>query len=368
MSIFSGCFNCNILKWFECWKDFFAIQLMDSSAFKWFLAFAVALLFLFNVHSAVTMCDVGNRVPQRPNENVNEEEEQELDRGNGPRERNQAEIGAGDAGQDRSNYQELVACTAYGVPNGFDYGMERGPHTWNTPCNNQSPINIDTDCLATTYFDCVMEWGHYDDIPMGIRIENDGHTLFLRAAFRDEIPYIGGADLLGRFEFREIRFRWSWYNSSGSEHTIDNHHYPLEMQCLHVDDGRDRCTSSQGILMISYMFELSEDNPLLDVLIQHLVAVQSAGQAVEVPPFPLSYLMLPFFSRFYSYHGSLTEPPCHRGAEWMIFPLPLAIGERQLNEFRQLKDRRGVRIAGNARPVQPLANRSVFLNRYTADR
>ncbi|KAH8320767.1 hypothetical protein KR067_008990 [Drosophila pandora] len=365
MSIFSGCFKCNILKWFGCWSDYFSTQLQDNQTLKWFLAIAVALLVLFNVHSAVYMCDFSDRGPGEPNDVLNEEEEHP---DNAPREENEGEVGAGDAGQDRTPFQHLMECTVQGLASAFDYGMERGPHTWDTPCNNQSPINIETNCLSTTYFDCVMEWGHYNDMPMGIRIENSGHTLILRAAFRHVTPYIGGADLLGRFKFREIRFRWSWFNSSGSEHTFDNRHFPLEMQCLHVDDGRDRCTSSQGILMISYMFEISEENPLLDVLIQHLVAVQTAGQAVEVPPFPLSYLMMPFFSRFYSYHGSLTEPPCHRGAEWMIFPIPLAIGERQLNEFRQLKDLRGVRISGNARPVQGLTNRTVYLNRYTADR
>ncbi|KAH8280589.1 hypothetical protein KR018_011393, partial [Drosophila ironensis] len=202
----------------------------------------------------------------------------------------------------------------------------------------QSPINIEQSCLIERIFDTCLEWGNYHDMPRGIRLENNGHTLILRASFADRLPWINGGDLLGRFEFREIRFRWSWYNSSGSEHTIDNEHFPLEMQCLHVDSDGDGCISSQALLMVSYMFELGNENPMLNVLTQHLVRVQSAGRAVEVPPFPLSYLLTPFYSRFFSYHGSLTEPPCHRGTEWFLCPLTFGMSERQLNEFRQLRN------------------------------
>lgn len=101
-----------------------------------------------------------------------------------------------------------------------------------------------------------------------------------------EIPCIDGGDLLGSFSFHEISFRWSWYNDSGSEHTLNNEHFPLEMQCLHTDAIDRGNASSRGLLIVSYMFALSTDNPFLDVIIQHLVAIQAAGQSVVIPPFP----------------------------------------------------------------------------------
>ncbi|XP_068144205.1 carbonic anhydrase 1 [Drosophila tropicalis] len=232
------------------------------------------------------------------------------------------------------------------------------------PSNNQSPINIETSCYVRSYFINPLVWSHYDDLPLGIRLENNGTTLQLRAVFPGQTPFIDGGDLLNRFSFHEISFRWGWYNNTGSEHTVDNQHYPLEMQCLHTDTNTPEHASSQSLLMVSYMFTLSEDNPYLDVLIQHLAAVQQAGQCVELPPFPLTYLMMPFYSNFLSYHGSLTEYPYHRGAEWFIWPYPLAIGERQLNEFRQLRNCHGARISWNGRPVQLLQDRSVYYNEY----
>lgn len=246
----------------------------------------------------------------------------------------------------------------------YGYGLRNGPHTWQVAANNQSPINIDSGCVEQCHFDNPLRWVGYGKLPQGIRMENTGHTLLLRAAFAREPPVLDGGDLLGCFTFHEISFRWSWYNTTGSEHTLDNRHFPLEMQCLHTDATNLNHASSRGLLVVAYMFTVAADNPFLDVIIQHLVAVQMAGQTVEIPPFPLNYLMSPFYTQFYSYHGSLTEPPCHRGAEWFINPTPLAIGERQLHEFRKLRSRTGARIARNARPVQPLCDRVVQFNQF----
>ncbi|XP_017072571.2 LOW QUALITY PROTEIN: carbonic anhydrase 2 [Drosophila eugracilis] len=340
----SGCQSSGLSNLFWCYLDDLSCRLQDSNLLKLILAFIVALLVLFHVYTAFALansCD----------ERLGDAEERSDD-GDG-------------AGEDyMGGSSSDLTCRIRVSPESYNYGWDRGPHTWDTPCNNQSPINIERNSLEINYFDTPLIWSHYNDMPLGIRLENNGHTLILRAAFPGRTPSIDGGDLLGRFDFREISFRWSWTSSSGSEHTFDHMHSPLEMQCLHTDADGDGCSSSQGILMISYMFDFSNDNPFLNVLIQHLVAVQEAGQVVEVPPFPLSYLMPAFYDKFYSYKGSLTEPPCHRGAEWFLHPAPLGISERQLNEFRQLRDRRGARIASNARPVQPLDDRTVYLNRY----
>ncbi|XP_017051555.1 putative carbonic anhydrase 3 [Drosophila ficusphila] len=338
----SGCLTCGLLRLLWCWLEDLSCRLQDSNLLKLIVAIIVALLVLFNISTGLSLAN-----------SCDESSQESL------------EDGSGDACEDSlEGSSSSLQCTRLGSPETYDYGWIRGPHTWETPCNNQSPINIELNRLEINYFDAPLIWSNYNEVPLGIRLENNGHTLILRAAFPGSPPAIDGGDLLGRFDFREITFRWSWSNSSGSEHTIDHRHSPLEMQCLHIDTDRSGCTSSQRILMISYMFNYTDDNPFLDVLVQHLVAVQLAGQVVEVPPFPLSYLMPAFYDKFYSYHGSLTEPPCHRGAEWLMHPVPLAISERQLNEFRQLRDRQGARIGRNARPVQPLEDRTVFLNRF----
>ncbi|ALC41993.1 CG9235 [Drosophila busckii] len=312
------CFEC-----FMCFIWSLYGQLCESQFYIIALASIAALLMLCNVHTSFMMCTPGNGCAL-----------------------------------------DVSTTTSSAVGAGYDYSVERGPHTWHVAESNQSPINIESREVQRINFDMPLNWVGYDKLPLGVRLENNGHTLLLRAAYDGASPFIDGADLLSCFSFHEISFRWSWHDGEGSEHTLDNQHYPLEMQCLHTD-AADRChASSRGLLVVSYLFTLSVENPFLNVIIRYLVAVQQAGQCAEIPPFPLNYLMPTFYSDFYSYQGSLTEPPCHRGAEWFISPIPLAISERQLHEFRKLRSRSGSRIERNARPVQDLCDRIVNLNRY----
>ncbi|XP_001360972.2 carbonic anhydrase-related protein [Drosophila pseudoobscura] len=336
------------------WDIFYSI--VETNAFKIFLSMFMTTLIMFRVGPFACLSFLFEGNAQRGAVAVPANRPSPASRSRPP-----AGVGPSRA---RGESRPGSDCVASGQPNTFDYGAIRGPHSWNVPTNNQSPVNINQPCMENSYFETPLQWTNGNVLPDGIRLENNGHTVVLRASYPGCVPSIDGGDLLGRFEFREISFRWSWSSNMGSEHTVDNRHYPLEMQCLHTAAQTEGCISSQSIVMISYMFEVGEDNPYLEVLIQHLVTIKKAGRSVEVPPFPISYLVTPFYTQFFSYQGSLTEPPCHRGVEWLINPDPLAISERQLNEFRQLRSYHGARIGSNARPVQPLGDRAVFYNHY----
>lgn len=119
-------------------------------------------------------------------------------------------------------------------------------------------------------------------------------------------------------------------------------------------------------IIFSSLLQVSAHNPYLDPLVQNLHRVKSPGCKVAIPPFPLTYLCYQFRSGFYSYGGSITEPPCYPGAEWFVFPEPFAISERQLSEFRNILSSNGqTRIIRNARPVQNISrSRIVNLNEY----
>ncbi|XP_037936350.1 putative carbonic anhydrase 3 isoform X2 [Teleopsis dalmanni] len=230
-----------------------------------------------------------------------------------------------------------------------------GPHTWDAPPNNQSPINIIPEQTRRLDLQEKLTWHHYEDLPIGIKIHNNGNTVILRAAFSGNIPTIGGADLLASYCFVEIRFRWCLLNSEGSEHMINFKKFPMEIQVMHRT-GPPEGTSSYDLLIVSYLYDITTShNPYLEPVVQNLHCICEPGSSVEIPPFPLSYLCCQFRSNFYSYGGSLTEPPCYEGVEWFIYPEPLAISERQINQFRQLLSNDGVsRIVRNARPIQPL--------------
>ncbi|XP_013108105.2 carbonic anhydrase-like [Stomoxys calcitrans] len=250
-----------------------------------------------------------------------------------------------------------------GVVTNFDYGPQSGPHTWQVSDTNQSPINIiEKDARRFAIRELLM-WNHYDDMPSAVKMENNGHTVVIRAAFEGNTPTISGADLLVSYTFVELCFRWSLWNNEGSEHMLNYRRFPMEIQAMHRTGPAGDNISSYDLLMVAYFLDISSHNPYLEPIVQNLHRIRKAGSRIEIPPFPLVYLCYPFRTGFYSYGGSLTEPPCYQGVEWFVYPEPLAISESQLNEFRQLLSADGrKRIVSNARPVQDVAMETRVVN------
>merc|ERR1712098_165533 len=65
---------------------------------------------------------------------------------------------------------------------------------------------------------------------------------------------------------------------------------------------------------------------------------------------------------FYSYAGSLTQPPCYESVLWINFLDPITFSQEQLDCLRQLSASTvsdEPKIVNNYRPVCPLGNRTV---------
>ena len=46
--------------------------------------------------------------------------------------------------------------------------------------------------------------------------------------------------------------------------------------------------------------------------------------------------LFPRYSRYWSYKGSLTTPPCSECVTWLVFKEPIEISSEQLSSFREL--------------------------------
>jgi carbonic anhydrase len=64
-------------------------------------------------------------------------------------------------------------------------------------------------------------------------------------------------------------------------------------------------------------------------------------------------LLLPSDHGYFSYVGSLTEPPCTEGVEWFVLARPLEVDHSYVKRFLRA-------VGPNARPVQPLNGRPVL--------
>ena len=139
-----------------------------------------------------------------------------------------------------------------------------------------------------------------------------------------------------------------------SEHHIRGKEFPLEMHLVHE--------SQEGhLLVVALLFRQGAANQdMADILrlsarLQHSRTIQNVKNDTIVlrrSAFNLLHL-LPENLQHFSYHGSLTTPPCTEGVQWIILRTPVQLSPSQLVKLKTLY---GV----NARPVQPLYNRDVY--------
>jgi len=88
-----------------------------------------------------------------------------------------------------------------------------------------------------------------------------------------------------------------------------------------------------------------QDNPLFQIILSHVPLVRNqvaSPRNVAINPLQL----LPEDRTYYTYMGSLTEPPCTEGVTWIIMKTPLLVTPQQINSFGQIHN-------NNVRPLQP---------------
>ncbi|GJQ69592.1 hypothetical protein Trydic_g6686 [Trypoxylus dichotomus] len=256
----------------------------------------------------------------------------------------------------------------------YGYASHNGPITWKCSFPNsrgkcQSPINITTKnvvCVPAETFKPIKFSSEYYDLPASTVVMNDGHTLVLYHCWnRNRVPKICGGPLKDVYRFDSLRFRWGPNDEEGSEHTIDARRYAMEVQAIHVKDNKKysylyEAADDKAVMVISYLFEITPvDNPYLDPLVASLKDIQSPCSQCVVQSFPLSWLILPFTSKYYCYCGSLTFPPCTEHVDWLVQSETMSVSSRQMQKFRKLCSLDGP-MDTNARPVQDLNGRNIY--------
>ena len=113
------------------------------------------------------------------------------------------------------------------------------------------------------------------------------------------------------FEPLNLHFR------SPSEHTVGGKHHDLEMQIHHQYKG----TNGQLGAVIAIFFDRGDggefDNDFIESL-NFRKARPDPGYEIPNPVDLKSFLYNVDMSRYWSYQGSLTTPPCDEGIAWSI--------------------------------------------------
>lgn len=255
---------------------------------------------------------------------------------------------------------------SYNGPNGPAYWKELFPSSAG-PC--QSPINIvlgDAINRHVTGTQGELKFSkEYCLTPCRMCIGNDGNSVTLYAYFgNNSRPVVTGGPRNDKFEFLNASLRWGPNDHEGSEHAINHEFFAMELQAIYVKNDRRYVNLSQAaecnaVMIISYLFQVTqEDNPYLTPLILSLPRITATHRTTQVTPIPLFFIMPPFVSKYVSYCGSLTFPPCTEGVNWIVQKNPLAISYAQVEQFRKLRSSCGF-LENNRRPLQDVNDREI---------
>uniref|UniRef100_A0A1A9WYK7 Carbonic anhydrase n=1 Tax=Glossina brevipalpis TaxID=37001 RepID=A0A1A9WYK7_9MUSC len=216
--------------------------------------------------------------------------------------------------------------------------------------HKQSPIAIfrhkSIDIIVPPIF-----FGLYD-IPMAepIILHNSGHTVQFQIpkTVLDEKPFITGGILEGTFIVEQAHFHWGSATRKGSEHMLNGHRYDLEMHIVHHNskfaDVNTARHFENGVAVIALLFKIVKINDIgytgLDLIYKNLKSIQFHNTTIKAEEIISLGSLLGNIDRndFYTYHGSLTTPPCSETVTWIIFANILPISYSDIKKFWNIRD------------------------------
>lgn len=233
-----------------------------------------------------------------------------------------------------------------GMPAHWTYMGVEGPEHWGMLDDEymvceagraQSPININitTPDQTAPRSELVLRYK-----PSPVHVVNNGHTV--------QVNYQAGSTIL--FNGKEYKLRQFHFHEP-SEHHVEGAGYPMEMHLVHQD-------ASGHVLVVGVLIRLGAENTTLShagAWIQQRLGHRVPWEGEDVRSglvMDVRDLLPKDTTHYYSYHGSLTTPPCTQGVQWIVFKEPMEVSEQQVQRI--------VGVVGhNARPIQMPHGREV---------
>lgn len=164
---------------------------------------------------------------------------------------------------------------------------------------------------------------------------NNGHTIQVTAADGNTVKVNGTTSTLLQMHFH-----------APSEHTINGKAFPAEAHF--VNEAADGSLTVIGVMLTTGAARNSAWAPF--VRTAQLPADTTRKALLNWPA------TLPANKASIRYSGSLTTPPCTEGVNWVLLTTPVSINAVQMKALKAAYDH-------NARPVQPLNDRTVIITK-----
>jgi carbonic anhydrase len=197
---------------------------------------------------------------------------------------------------------------------------------------NQSPINIETRRARRADLKPI----EFSYAQGAAEVVNNGHTIQVN------VPNGGNISIDGK-PYQLLQFHFH----TPSEEKIDGKAYPLVAHMVHKN-------AEGKLAVVAVLFKQGAENRSLKPVFAAMPAAEGEKAALGNGFDPAA--LLPASRGYYAFTGSLTTPPCSEEVTWRVLKTPVEVSSSQLAAFRKL-------YPMNARPVQPLNDRSVEASR-----
>jgi carbonic anhydrase len=231
----------------------------------------------------------------------------------------------------------------------FGYSGDDGPGFWgethgweacagNAATGGQSPIDIDR-VLPDHHLRALQVELH--ETPLAL--VNNGHTI--------EQEYEPGSSLIVegvRYELAQFHFH------TLSEHTVRGSRGVMELHAVFAAPNSDKKA------VIGMLYGIGRENRFLSELLKNGLP-QKTGHEISVPTQHINVAdALTDVSRYFTYPGSLTTPPCSETVTWFVLKGRAELSADQFQAFRHV-------LGNDFRPLQKLNHRTVRATTGAAD-
>lgn len=257
----------------------------------------------------------------------------------------------------------------------WSYSGNNGPQYWPeiAPAAGgyrQSPIVIRSShaklCQTLRDHPLVISY----DAEAANKLTNNGRTVQVVVSGSNSTLQ-GGPLCSDCYQLAQFHFHWGSVNRWGSEHKVDGITYAGELHLVHWNTTKFRSldeamSRDDGLCVLAVFLQNGVQHPDLQTLCDLFPEVKYAGQSTEIPGCFQPELLLPDDTRkYWTYHGSLTTPPCYESVRFIVFRNPIHVCKHQLNAFRSMHSCEqcpgscDCPLADNFRPIMPLYGRTV---------
>ncbi|KAM7538656.1 hypothetical protein Aperf_G00000053505 [Anoplocephala perfoliata] len=247
----------------------------------------------------------------------------------------------------------------------YGYGPTNGPHTWSLTCPtaagaHQSPINI---IKSNCRFDSKLS-------PFKIYVSLKGSKTLIRKKHNFQVNFksdrptkLEGGPLKTRYNFVQLHYHWGCGDDWGSEHQIDGRGYAAELHLVFVKENYksmdQASTDPEGLCVVGIFLKASHVGCLeMEPLFTAMKSSKPGGETRINENIDISHF-IPDTSRYYSYEGSLSTPPCMECVRWIVCEEPLRLSKDQLATLRLMHSCDTCNTIENARPPIAAGNRLV---------